>query len=62
MFSLRIVTNITSASGTLHCSKTRIPFGDQLVICGLYFLLIFRLILSSVSKSLKWYFPLKRYD
>jgi hypothetical protein len=29
-------SNITSARGTLHCRKTRIPCGDQLVICGLY--------------------------
>jgi hypothetical protein len=36
MFSRWIVTNITSARGTLHCRKTRIPCGDQLVICGLY--------------------------
>jgi hypothetical protein len=35
MFSRRIVMNITSARGTLHCRKTRIPCGDQLVICGL---------------------------
>jgi hypothetical protein len=35
MFSRWIVTNITSASETLHCRKTRIPCGDQLVICGL---------------------------
>jgi hypothetical protein len=36
MFSRWIVTNITSARGTLHCHKTRIPCGDQVVICGLY--------------------------
>jgi hypothetical protein len=36
MFSRWIVTNIISSRGTLHCRKTRIPFGDQLVICGLY--------------------------
>jgi hypothetical protein len=36
MFSSWIVTNITSARGTLHCCKTRIPCGDQLTICGLY--------------------------
>jgi hypothetical protein len=36
MFSRWIVTNITSARGTLHCRKTRIPCGDQLVNCGLY--------------------------
>jgi hypothetical protein len=36
MFLLWIVTNITFARGTLHCRKTRIPCGDQLVICGLY--------------------------
>jgi hypothetical protein len=36
MFSRWIVTNITSARGTLHCHKTRIPWGNQLVICGLY--------------------------
>jgi hypothetical protein len=36
MFSRWIVTNITSARGTLHCRKTRIPCGDQLMICGLY--------------------------
>jgi hypothetical protein len=35
MLSRWIVTNITSSRGTLHCSKTRIPCGDQLVICGL---------------------------
>jgi hypothetical protein len=39
MFSRWIVTNITSARRTLHCRKTRIPCGDQLVICGLYSLL-----------------------
>jgi hypothetical protein len=36
MFSRWIVTNIISARGALHCRKTRIHFGDQLVICGLY--------------------------
>jgi hypothetical protein len=36
MFSCWIVTNITSARGTLHYRKTRIPCGDQLVTCGLY--------------------------
>jgi hypothetical protein len=35
-FSRWTVTNITSARGTLQCRKTRIPSGDQLVICGLY--------------------------
>jgi hypothetical protein len=33
MFSRWIVTNITSARGTLHCRETRIP---QLVISGQY--------------------------
>jgi hypothetical protein len=28
------VMNITSARGTLHCRKTRIPCGDPLVFCG----------------------------
>jgi hypothetical protein len=28
--------NISSARGTSHCRKIRIPCGDQLVICGLY--------------------------
>jgi hypothetical protein len=36
MFSCWIVTNITSARGTVHCRKTRIPYGNQLVICGQY--------------------------
>jgi hypothetical protein len=36
MFSCWIVTNITSARGTLHCRKTRIPCGDQFDVCGLY--------------------------
>jgi hypothetical protein len=36
MFSRRIVTNITSASGTVHCRKTRIPCRDQLMIFGHY--------------------------
>jgi hypothetical protein len=36
MFSRRLVTNITFARGTVHCRKTRIPCGDQLVICGQY--------------------------
>jgi hypothetical protein len=36
MFSRWIVMNITSAPGTLHCRKTRIPCGDKLVICGQY--------------------------
>jgi hypothetical protein len=36
MFSRSIVTNITSALGTLHCRKTRIPCGDQLMIYGQY--------------------------
>jgi hypothetical protein len=36
MFSRWIVTNITSARGTLHCRKTRRPCGDQPVVCGLY--------------------------
>jgi hypothetical protein len=31
-----IVTNITSARGTLHSRKTTIPCGDQLMVCGLY--------------------------
>jgi hypothetical protein len=31
MFSRGIVTKITSARGTLHCSKTRIRCRDQLV-------------------------------
>jgi hypothetical protein len=35
MFSRWIVTNVTSARGTLHCRKTRIPCGNQLVICEL---------------------------
>jgi hypothetical protein len=39
MFSRWIVTNITSARGTVHCRKTHIPCGDQLVICGLYVVL-----------------------
>jgi hypothetical protein len=38
MFSRWIVTNITSAVGTVHCRKTRIPCGDQLVICELHLL------------------------
>jgi hypothetical protein len=33
MFSLWIVTNITSARGTVLC---RLPCGDQLVVCGQY--------------------------
>jgi hypothetical protein len=36
MFSRRMVTNITSARGTEHCRKTRIPCGDQFLTCGLY--------------------------
>jgi hypothetical protein len=36
MFSRWILTNITSAGVTLHCRKTLIPCGDQLVICGKY--------------------------
>jgi hypothetical protein len=36
MFLRWIVTNITSARGTLHGRNTRIPCGDQLVIYGLY--------------------------
>jgi hypothetical protein len=36
MFSRWIVTNITSARGTVHCRKTRIPCGDQPLIFGLY--------------------------
>jgi hypothetical protein len=36
MFSRWLVTNITSASRTVHCRKTHISCGDQLVICGLY--------------------------
>jgi hypothetical protein len=36
MFSCWIVTNVTSARGTLHYRKTRIPSGYQLVICGQY--------------------------
>jgi hypothetical protein len=36
MFSRCIVTNITYARGSLHCRKTRIPYGDQLGICGEY--------------------------
>jgi hypothetical protein len=41
MFSSWIVMNITSARGTLHCRKIRIPCGDQLVICGLYMFYLF---------------------
>jgi hypothetical protein len=37
MFSRLIVTNITSAQGAVHCRKTRIPCGDQLVVCGQYY-------------------------
>jgi hypothetical protein len=40
MFSRWIVTNITSASGTVHCRKTRIPCGDHLAICGRYDVLL----------------------
>jgi hypothetical protein len=40
MFSRWIVTNITFVRGTLHCRKTRIPCGDQIVICGLYTVLL----------------------
>jgi hypothetical protein len=36
MFSHWILTNITSTRGNLHCRKTRIPRGDQLVIGGEY--------------------------
>jgi hypothetical protein len=36
IFSRWIVTNITSARGTLDCRKTRIPCGDQPLFCGLY--------------------------
>jgi hypothetical protein len=36
IFSRWIETNFTSARGTLHCHKTRIPCRDQLMICGLY--------------------------
>jgi hypothetical protein len=36
MFSRWIVTDITSARGTLHCRKTRVSCGDQLAICGLH--------------------------
>jgi hypothetical protein len=36
MFSRWIVKNITFARLTLHYRKTRIPCGDQLVICGQY--------------------------
>jgi hypothetical protein len=50
MFSRWIVTNITSARGTLHCRKTGIPCGDQLVICGLYMSL--KLPLNAVSDLL----------
>jgi hypothetical protein len=35
MFSRWIATNTTTARGALHCRKTRIPCGYQLVICGL---------------------------
>jgi hypothetical protein len=31
-----IVTNISFARGTLLCRKTRITYGNQLVISGLY--------------------------
>jgi hypothetical protein len=36
MFSRWIVTNITSACGTVYCRKTSIPCGDQLGIYGQY--------------------------
>jgi hypothetical protein len=36
MFSRWIVMHNASARRTLHCHKTRIPCGDQLVICALY--------------------------
>jgi hypothetical protein len=45
-----IATNITFARGTLHCSKTHIPCGDQLVICGLY--LLYSLIVEQLFENL----------
>jgi hypothetical protein len=49
MFSRWIVTDITSARGTFHCRKTRIPCGDQLIICGLYWLHLSALMVEAVS-------------
>jgi hypothetical protein len=40
MFSRWIVIHITPASRILLCHKIRIPFVDQLVICGLYIFII----------------------
>jgi hypothetical protein len=51
MFSRWIVTNITSARRTLHCRKTRIPCGDQLVICGLYCLLPDRAHINTIATN-----------
>jgi hypothetical protein len=48
------MTNITSARGTLHCRKTRIPCGDQLVICGQYMAWLYTLV------QLGEYVPRKR--
>jgi hypothetical protein len=44
MFSRWIVTNITSSHETLHCRKTRIPRGDQLVFCGQFYTRLWKLI------------------
>jgi hypothetical protein len=51
VFSCWLVTNVTSARGTLHCRKTRILCGDQLVICGLYtfFYLLYACYITSLS-------------
>jgi hypothetical protein len=41
MFSRWIVMSITSARRTVHCRKTRILCGDQLLICGQYTISLF---------------------
>jgi hypothetical protein len=53
MFSRWRVTNITSARETLYCSKTRIPCGDQFVICVQYIIFSLPKQTHSVSIHLK---------
>jgi hypothetical protein len=61
VFSRWIVTNITSARGTLHCRETRIPCGDQLVVCGLYALLPRVLNVLPISPQDYCNIPLRSY-
>jgi hypothetical protein len=61
MFSRWIVTNITSARGTVHCRKTRIPCGDQLVIGGYSYHMSLPSVWMSLNVGAEWLSLLCRY-